>query len=241
MKRRMMAALLIIACTVMAAGCSKSGSPAQPSASGEPETAAAAEQVQDAKDFLQEQFGYTDDELDGIDAEALVNDYDMRNETYTREEVDAILAEYRGVYTVTDEDKIYEILGNTDDDCSDSPDLPADAQITKAALYISSVSSQNKYLFDFEEHCYYVNDANVRFMTQNQEERLLKAFRNAHIENWPHYTDNTETEAETTGSFGFKIALQIADGTVCSYGGYTKDMTGLPNGFDGIYATVAGF
>ena len=53
-----------------------------------------------------------------------------------------------------------------------------------------------------------------------------------------HYTDNIRSEQPSTGSFGWKFAFQLRNGTVCSYGGYTKDMTGLPEGFDIFYSAI---
>lgn len=228
-----MAVTTVICSALAVAGCAKDTQTALP------DTAASVEgSGQDARAFLMDEFGYTEADLAGLDTEALVEDYQLRTENYTRQEVDEILSEYRHVYELTEEDEIYRILRDPDQDCSDSPDLPEGADIAKIAVYISSGTSQKRYLFDLDNDSFYADDAVRQDLTAGQKEQMLSAITEAQIDKWPHYTDNTRSEQPSTGSFGWKFAFQLRNGTVCSYGGYTKDMTGLPEGFDIFYSAI---
>ena len=190
-----------------------------------------AEGYKKALAFMVNKYGFTVEELLGIDVEALIEDYQLETEDYTKEEIVEILEDQRDYYLLDPADEVFSLLGNTNEVNADSVDLPENADIAKVAIYINSGSLQNRYLFDFEENLYYVNDGIPYILEDEQIEAIKAGIKEAGLSTWDHYYENSE-EKDTTGSLRWKLVILLRDGTECAYGGYTRDMSTLPDSFD---------
>ena len=71
--------------------------------------------AEDARDLLKRKYSVTDEMLEGIDAEALVEDYRMDETEYTKEEVWEIIEEQREYYAIDLSKEIFSILGDVDE------------------------------------------------------------------------------------------------------------------------------
>lgn len=181
--------------------------------------------------FMINKYGFTVEELLGLDVEALVEDYQLDKDEYTKEEIVEIIEDQRDYYLLDPADEIFSLLGNTDEVDPNSADLPENADIAKIAMYLNAGSLQERFLFDFEEKLYYVNDGIPYVLEEDQIETIKTGIKEAEVSTWNHYYESSD-EQETTGSFGWKLVILLRDGTECAYGGYTRDMSTLPDQFD---------
>lgn len=185
---------------------------------------------ENAKELLKSKYSVTDEMLEGIDAEALVEDYRMDETEYTKEEVWEIIEEQREYYAIDPSKEIFSILGNVDEIPEESNSFSEDKDITKVAYYRNPGSFQEKIMFDLENNVYYKDNAEAYKIGDDAAKEIQKTLKEAGISKWSHvYKDRGNVN--TTGSFGWKLAIEQEDGSICYYGGYTKDMTALPENF----------
>ena len=186
--------------------------------------------AEDARDLLKRKYSVTDEMLEGIDAEALVEDYRMDENEYTKEEVWEIIEEQREYYAIDPSKEIFSILGNVDEIPEESSSFSEDKDITKVAYYRNPGSFQEKIVFDLENNVYYKDDAKAYKMGNGVAKNIQETLKEAGISKWSHvYKDRGNIN--TTGSFGWKLAIEQEGGNICYYGGYTKDMSVLPENF----------
>ena len=88
-------------------------------------------------------------------------------------------------------------------------------------------------LFDFEDELYYVNDGTPYILESEDADKVKAVLKEAGVTSWEHLYENDD-EPVTTGSLGWKLVIQLKDQTECVYGGYTRDMSNLPDGFDQV-------
>lgn len=181
--------------------------------------------------FMIEKYGFTVEELLGLDVEALIEDYHLDTEEYTKEEVAEIIGDQREYYLLDPADEAFSLLGNTNEVNANSADLPENADIAKIAIYINSGSLQKRIMFDLEDDLYYVDDGTPYVLEAEQIEIIKAGLKEAGVSTWDHYYENSG-EQETTGSLRWKLVILLRDGTECAYGGYTKDMSTLPDNYD---------
>lgn len=189
--------------------------------------------------FMVEKYGFTVEELLGLDVEALIEDYQLDSESYTKEEIAEILEDQREYYLLDPADEIFSLLGNTDEVPERGADLPENADIVKVAMYLNPGSLQKKVLFDLEENLYYVDDGTPYILEPEDADRIKDVIKEAGVSTWEHKYENKD-EPETTGSFGWKLVILLRDQIQCTYGGYTRDMNNLPDGFERIDEVFSG-
>ena len=199
----------------------------------EEDTMTGSEGYKKALVFMIEKYGFTVEELLGLDVEALIADYRLDSEDYTKEEIAEIIEDQREYYLLNPADEIFSILGNPDDVPAISSDLPENADIAKIAMYINSGSLQRRVLFDLEDELYYVNDGTPYVLEPEEADKLKAVLKEAGVSSWEHVYEK-DGEPETTGSLGWKLVIVLKDQTECVYGGYTRDMSNLPDGFDQV-------
>ena len=87
--------------------------------------------------FMTTKYGFTEEELHDVDVEALVADYCLESEDYTKEEIREILVDMGDFYRLSPADRAFSFLGDTDKVPEGSPDLPENPDITGLALYVN--------------------------------------------------------------------------------------------------------
>lgn len=190
--------------------------------------------------FLTEKYGFSEGELDGYDASAFVDDYNLRNEDYTAEEVRQLFEENRTYYQITETDKVYQILAPINEIPEKGKDLTPDSDVVKIGFYENPGSLQKYMLFDLENSKYYVDDAVPHVLSMENTAALRNICSDTPICSWKHLS--IENSGNSTGSYAWKLVFLLRDGTKCIYGGWTdKDI--FPAGFEQvsgiIYASVS--
>lgn len=196
----------------------------------EDNTMTGSDDYKKALTFMIEKYGFTVEELLGVDVEALIEDYCLESEEYTKEEIQEILEDMGDSYRLSSAREAFSVLGNTSEVPADSPDLPENPDIARLALYINSGSRQQRMAFDFEDYLYYTDDEVPYILEEEQADALKSVLNEAGVSSWNHYYEDGD-EPETTGSLRWKLVIVLKDGTICSYGGYTRDMSNLPENF----------
>ena len=70
---------------------------------------------EEAVRFLVDKYHFTEESLEGIDVEAFISDYRLRDTEYTAEEVWEILEDNREYYLISETDSVFSLLFPTDD------------------------------------------------------------------------------------------------------------------------------
>lgn len=183
--------------------------------------------------FMIKEYGFTAEELIGIDVERLIEDYQFDKMDYSSEEVREIIEEQGDFYQLSIEDDIYSLLGSTSDVPSSGIDLPQNAEIVKIAFYENPGSLQRRMLFDLEDSVYFIDDAMPLELSADQVSKLKNIPNDTNISSWDHKYERNDEE-ETTGSYAWKMVFLLNDGKQCVFGGYTQDMKNLPEDYNTV-------
>ena len=181
-------------------------------------------------DLMAEKYGITAEELEGINVEILIEDYQLDKMDYSAEEVRQIIEDQGKFYWEEPQDDIYALLGDTNDIPSSGKDLTRNADIIKIAFYENPGSLQKKMIFDLEAQVCYIDNAVPFELSTDQVSALKNIASISNITSWQHRYENNN-EIETTGSYAWKMVFLLSNGEQCVYGGYTQDMTSLPEDY----------
>lgn len=195
---------------------------------------AAANAYQEAMEFMMTKYGFSAEELVGIDLERFIADYALRTMDYSADDVREILDEEKQYYPYDASSLVFALLGDPSDVPESGNDLPQSADITEIAYYANPGSLQRKMAFFLEEGLFYVDSAEPRVLTDEDAEKLRAIPKTTSVSSWAHRYVNSTEEEETTGSLEWKIVFLLRDGTECVYGGYTRDMTNLPEDYSAV-------
>lgn len=181
--------------------------------------------------FLINRYHFKEEDLEGFDAEAFINDYKLREMDYTAEEVWEIFEDNRMYYLITETDGVFSLLAPTDEVPEKGSDLKADSDIVSIGFYENPGSLQRSVLFDLDGGIYYVDDAVPHELGGDDIASLKGICRETPVCSWKHLT--TSESSGTTGSYAWKIVFLLRDGTKCVYGGWT-DTDVLPKGYEQV-------
>lgn len=198
----------------------------------EEETMTGADGYKKALAFMIEKYGFTAEELMGLDVEKIIEDYNLDTMDYSADEVRQIIEDEKDYYRIEPEDDIFSLIGNTGE-IPAGADLTADSDIVKIAFYENPGSLQRRMLFDLENKVYFVDDALPYEMSEEKVNILKNIAADTDLPNWQH-SYKRDDEKETTGSYRWKMVFLLRDGTQCAYGGYTADMTTLPENYSAV-------
>ena len=174
--------------------------------------------------FMMEKYALTEEDLAGYDLVRLNADYDFQNVDYTAEEVREILADQGQYYMDTGYTKLFSIL-----DMKEEGKITRDSEIVRIGFYYNEGTLLRKIIYDLREKSIYNNSVEPAEMSDIRYKKLSALAGDYDIYSWDNYYEGEEKPS--TGSLRWKIVFLCADGSACAYGGYTQDMTHLPENF----------
>ena len=177
--------------------------------------------------FMMSKYALTEEELAGYDLVKLMADFDFRNLEYTADEVREILADQGKYYVDTGYTKLFSIL-----DMKEDGKLTHDGEIIRIGFYYNEGTILRKIIYDLQEKKIYNNSVEPAEMSDPHYEKLSSLADDFGIYDWDNYYGGEEKPS--TGSLRWKIVFVCADGSACAYGGYTNDMSHLPENFSDV-------
>ena len=175
-------------------------------------------------EFLIEKYDFTADELADIDLERFIEDYDLYTPDYTPEEIQQILSDERDMYIDDGISERFKIFNQKSDDTATS-----DMRITKIGYYLNEGTLLQRIVFDLQNNVWYLNKNEAVQLSKDEADALLSLDKNYHVFQWDENYEGEEKE--TTGSLRWKLVFEFENGSYKSFGGYTKDMSHLPDNF----------
>lgn len=171
--------------------------------------------------FMIEGYGFEAEELEGIDLQKFIDDYQLHTRDYTSEEIREILRDEGDFYQDDGSTKIFSILNK-----KGTGSLGEKSQICRIGYYCNEGSLIQKVVFDLEKKEFYLNNTEPVSLTNDQLELLLNLPSKWNIAEWEDHCEGVEEDS--TGSLYWKLVFELEDETYCVYDGYTKDMSHLP-------------
>ena len=175
-------------------------------------------------DFLIENYNLSAEELENIDLDRFIEDYNLYTLEYTADEVQQILSDERDMYIDDGSTERLKLFEMKSDDT-----LTPDQGIRRIGYYYNEGTLLQIIIFDFQENVWYVNDEEPCPMTSDDVSKLLSLEDKYHVFQWDSNYEGKE--ASSTGSLRWKLVYEFDDGSCRSFGGYTKDMSHLPENF----------
>lgn len=182
-----------------------------------------------SKEFLMEQCRITEEELEGIDADAFIEKYGLTESTIKKVKIPVILEDYRQEMQEENlEDEVsYHYLTETESEegTLTEEEIP---QIQVIAFYMNEGTYQETLIFDRKSKLAYFgkvidlleNHAKPTKQKELSRDELLqleKILKDSGIQNWKRrYEGSSEG---TTGWFHWRLFLEMEDGRVFDYSG----------------------
>ena len=183
-------------------------------------------QKEDNMNFMKETYGFTEDELKGIDIEKLIQHYQLRSRDYTAEEIREILRDEGDMYMDDGSSEIFYLLS------VEGRTLTEEDEICRIGFYCNSGTFVQKSVFDLENHAVYVDTPDPRDLTDIEVDSLKDIAHRWEISSWKQRTEGKELPS--TGNYAWRLSFQLTNGEFAVYSGYTQDMTNLPEHFENV-------
>ena len=194
-------------------------------------TAELSGEAQDPMRFLTETFGLDEAELAPYDLESLIEDYQLRTLDFTADEIREILRDYGDAYPNNGVRQALRLL-----DAEEGQLLKRDDDVRRIGFSYNSGTFFRQMVFDRANGQLYVEGAEPAPLTEEELQLLEDVLAADTIYSWQSHYEGEEEP--TTGNFAWKLVFELDDGSRCAYGGYTQDMTHLPDGLTGISDTL---
>ena len=185
--------------------------------------ASTGSEINSGLQFMMDKYGFSEEELQGIDVEKLINDYQLYSREYTSDEIREILENEGDIYVDDGMTSLYSIFS------SEGRTINEDDEIEQIALYINSGTLVQRYIFDLEKGAYYVDDTTRNDLSMSKIDELKQIHKKWNIPEWSQHTEGEEEPS--TGNYSWKMVFKLNNGEYAVYDGYTKDMTHLPKHF----------
>mgnify|MGYP001652672404 CR=1 FL=1 len=184
-----------------------------------------------------ERYGFSEEELAGIDVIQFIRDYQLESRQYSKEEILAILESEADAYIDDGTTQIFLILEQP------GRKLTNEDTIITAGFYLNEGTAIDKVVCDLENNVFYYNTPDAYHLSQELKEELLKLSTSGKLRDWELHTEGKE--GPSTGSYYWILAFETKNGEFCTYDGFTRDMSHLPDGyydvkhiFDEIIASI---
>ena len=180
--------------------------------------------------FMIENYGFSQEELHGLDLEKFINDYQLRSRDYSADEVRKILLDEGDMYADDGTTALHSIFSATGET------LKPGEEVGRIAFYVNSGTLVQREIFDIENGLFYVDDANPHAMSAEAVELLRNLPAKYNIPSWESHCEGEEEPS--TGHFVWKLIFELSNGEFRVYDGYTKDMSHLPETFSEVYQAL---
>ena len=142
-----------------------------------PESTAAQDDVH----FMMSAYGLSREELQGIDVEQLISDYELREREYTPEEIRMILADQGDMYAEDETTVLFRILSK-----EGGPLKNGQADIVRIGFYENAGTLVERSVFDLKNRVFYVDGPEPHPMSEAQAEELYRGMSclASNFENW---------------------------------------------------------
>ena len=198
----------------------------------ETETAASeSATVQDDISFMVNTYGFSEEELQGIDVWQLIHDYELLERQYTPEEIRMILEDQGDMYVEDEATILFRIFSR-----DGGPLKEGQTDIVRIGFYENAGTLVERSIFDLENKVFYVDGPEPHAMSEAQAEELKQLPGRWNIPAWDVHTEGKE--APSTGNYGWKLVFELSDGAFAVYDGFTGDMTHLPEHFEEVRDTL---
>lgn len=174
--------------------------------------------------FMVETYGFSEEELEGLDLAKLIQDYQLRTRDYSAEEVRDILKAEGDMYVDDGTTALFSIFA------IEGRDLRDGDEVNRIGYYFNAGTLVQRLVIDIDDKAYYIDNAEPHPLKGKQVEFLKDLPHKYEISNWEKYT--VGEEQPSTGHFSWKLVFGLTSGEYCVYDGYTKDMSHLPATFN---------
>ena len=183
-------------------------------------------QYEDNLQFMMNTYGFDYEELQGVDLEKFINDYELRTRAFSSERVHKILLNERDMYVDDGTTALFAIFKAEGGGVSDAGD------INRIGFYCNTGTLVQQVVFNLEKGEFYVDDANPHSLTQEQVSLLTGLVAKWNVASWDSHYEGEEEPS--TGNFRWKLVFEHSNGEYSVYDGYTQDMSHLPETFSGV-------
>lgn len=173
--------------------------------------------VEDGAKFMIEEYGFTEEELEGYDVTAFVNEslYDHPTEEYARKRFES----EKEFYRITDEYLFNKYSAFSDFKENTGKILPEDV-IKKIGYKTYENNEYSLYIYDLETGMGYYNDIVPETIDDYKLEQLKSIVSRNNIDTWDN--EFMGPDRNTTGSMAWELSFELEDGSVRCYKGYAE-------------------
>lgn len=172
----------------------------------------------DDKEFLVEVYGFTEEELAGIDIERFKKITRFRENIQNSDELKRQFSNLRDSLLEGDHTDTFLLLT-----VEAGEKLQEGTEIEQIGFYLNAGTFVQKSLFDVEKNVFYVDDDTAHPLSED-----LSAITDKYeVYKWKNNTRGSEHDS--TGSYEWKLVFKDVNGTKYVYSGYTKDGSHLPD------------
>lgn len=182
--------------------------------------------AQDNLTFMMEKYGFSADELEGLDLEKFISRYELRTRDYTAEEIREKLNSVGDRYKDDGTTRIYSILEAEETGSYEGGD------VILIGFYYNSGTFTQRAVFDLESAVCYIDTAEPNLLTDEQIATLKSIAERNRVASWDSHYEGEEEPS--TGNYSWKLVFQVSDGTFSKYDGYTQDMSHLPDTYNDV-------
>ena len=174
-----------------------------------------------AKQYMMNNYGLTEDEVDGYDINSFVQYWQILSWNEENVEYVHILwNDEKDNYKLTDEYIIYHMYNVKESDRR----LTSEDTIVRIGGYRQIGNNPiHPVVVDVEKGVFYVDDTTQHEIPTEELEYFKDVNKNADVENW--VLDFSDYEPDNTGSVAYEVRFELDTGEVCIYsaGGSTSD------------------
>ena len=182
--------------------------------------------ISEEKKFMMETFGFTEEDLEGVDLIRFIEDYELREREWEAETVRQILESQRYMYVDDGTTAIYSIFSKS------GGTLEEGDIITKFAIEADRGNKEERTVMDLASGKYYSGDATARSLSDEQIQKIKELVEKYGVSEWKQNFSEEEPDADSTYSFSWLFVIETEDGKYCAYNGYCSKPDSIPDHVD---------
>ena len=171
--------------------------------------------------YMIEVWGFTEEELEGLDIIDIVESTRIRKDNVSSEDAHEVVALLRD--SCKDKNgKNEKFLIMTADG---GPGISSDIEVAKICFRATMGNESYLEVYDISNKVCYLTGGNVAEMTDEQAESLKTIANRYNVKDWAQYTEGGK---QTTGGCTWKLVFQDKNGSYYVYEGNTPDFSTFP-------------